>query len=39
MVNLHRIFQEQLNNIQKYANATIIEVNLNVDHKEVELYI
>ena len=39
MVNLYRILQEQLNNIQKYANATIIEVNLNVDDKEVELYI
>lgn len=39
MVNLYRILQEQLNNIQKYANATIIEVNLNVIEKELELYI
>ncbi|MGC8751663.1 PAS domain S-box protein [Hydrotalea sp.] len=39
MLNLYRILQEQLNNIYKYANATIIEVNLNADDKEVELYI
>jgi signal transduction histidine kinase len=30
-MNLYRIIQEALNNINKYANATIIELILNVN--------
>lgn len=39
LLNLYRILQEQLNNIQKYADATHIKVRLHTNGKNVELYI
>ncbi len=39
MLNIYRILQEQLNNIHKYAEATLIEVSLNVANGRAALYI
>ncbi|MFZ5976939.1 MAG: PAS domain-containing sensor histidine kinase [Bacteroidota bacterium] len=39
ILNIYRILQEQLNNIHKYAEATLIEVSLNVANGRAALYI
>ena len=38
-LNLYRILQEQLNNIMKYAKATVIEVSLRLQNNAIQLRI
>ena len=38
-LNLYRILQEQLNNIMKYAKATVIEVSLRLQSNAIQLRI
>lgn len=38
-LNLHRILQEQLRNIQKYANASIIEVDVLMHYHKLKMKI
>jgi PAS domain S-box-containing protein len=38
-LNLYRILQEQLNNIMKYAKATVIEVSLRLHNNAIQLRI